>query len=662
MQRATITILLILFASVMMSMSGNRIMHLDTSNGMISNNVSMLAQDGRGCIWIATDAGVSRYDGYRFDSFFQDSKKDSHYYVTKIAYDTVKDEIRICDYFGKTAVISCSTFETALKEVRVITDTNWKNLLTGELSEELLKEKVSASDVTFVLQDRKGNLWVATNGKGVLIVSKKSNVFHIVYDDVDGKHTKAESNPRKKKAPSAIDRWQRRWTAVDGKGLILNHNDGTRQPISIGNDKYDNLINDIAMDSLGRLWVATYRGLATVTLNRDGSYTAPEYIKKNHGLNDRTVKAICIDGNGIVWMSHGRGLAQYDHQKNQIYNYDQRDGVPQVSFLPQGGMIRENGWISFDFKGGKCFFSPAEAINTQKGGIRACIVRATSADNTGMKAVDINDNSLQLPQDCNTITIAFSVEDITEADNVKYQYKLQGFDKEWINSWNKAGNITQVSYNDLPSGEYTFLVKARLRNNSFDDAPMAKFRFNVITPLWHSWLVGIACAVMLLAILLIAGKFIKKHGRRQNMSVEKREIRFHTPVHRPETQSANTVNGESPLQPTVRDKKFEDKLAAVINANITDDRLDIEFLMNEFGMSRSTLYRKIKGITGMSANELINKMRLEKAAELILQGYQVSEAAYNSGFNNISNFRKQFLKNFGVLPSEYRKTNNNPHI
>ena len=64
----------------------------------------------------------------------------------------------------------------------------------------------------------------------------------------------------------------------------------------------------------------------------------------------------------------------------------------------------------------------------------------------------------------------------------------------------------------------------------------------------------------------------------------------------------------------------------------------------------------------MSANELINKMRLEKAAELILQGYQVSEAAYNSGFNNISNFRKQFLKNFGVLPSEYRKTNNNPHI
>lgn len=44
------------------------------------------------------------------------------------------------------------------------------------------------------------------NGKGVLIVSKKSNVFHIVYDDVDGKHTKAESNPRKKKHhPSSTD-------------------------------------------------------------------------------------------------------------------------------------------------------------------------------------------------------------------------------------------------------------------------------------------------------------------------------------------------------------------------------------------------------------------------------------------------------------------------
>lgn len=102
------------------------------------------------------------------------------------------------------------------------------------------------------------------------------------------------------------------------------------------------------------------------------------------------------------------------------------------------------------------------------------------------------------------------------------------------------------------------------------------------------------------------------------------------------------------------DEEFIKKLDDIINQNMTDTNLSVESLADILHMSRSTLYRKIKDITNLSPNELINNARLKKAAELLLSGkYKVYEIAEIVGYNSQSSFSRNFQKSFSMSPSEF---------
>jgi AraC-like DNA-binding protein len=78
------------------------------------------------------------------------------------------------------------------------------------------------------------------------------------------------------------------------------------------------------------------------------------------------------------------------------------------------------------------------------------------------------------------------------------------------------------------------------------------------------------------------------------------------------------------------------------------------------GMSRTLLYTKLKALTGHSLSEFIRTIRLKKAAQMIAQtDINISEIAYDVGFNDLKYFRKSFKTLFNMLPSEYRA--NPPH-
>ena len=80
-------------------------------------------------------------------------------------------------------------------------------------------------------------------------------------------------------------------------------------------------------------------------------------------------------------------------------------------------------------------------------------------------------------------------------------------------------------------------------------------------------------------------------------------------------------------------------------------------MTDKFAMSHSTFYRKVKALTGVSANEYIRKVKLQRAMELLKTGeYNVTEVAMMTGFNNIGYFRRSFKKEFDITPSEVLKT------
>jgi len=102
------------------------------------------------------------------------------------------------------------------------------------------------------------------------------------------------------------------------------------------------------------------------------------------------------------------------------------------------------------------------------------------------------------------------------------------------------------------------------------------------------------------------------------------------------------------------DEKFLNGVKENILKRLGDEQLGVVTLAKEIGMSRAQLYRKISALTGLTVNELIRKLRLQKAAELLKQKWgPVTQVGYEVGFSNPSYFTKAFKKEFGVLPSEY---------
>ena len=104
------------------------------------------------------------------------------------------------------------------------------------------------------------------------------------------------------------------------------------------------------------------------------------------------------------------------------------------------------------------------------------------------------------------------------------------------------------------------------------------------------------------------------------------------------------------------DNEFLQKITQIIEENLEMEKMDIAFIADKMCMSHSTLYRKIKGLTEMSANEFIRKVKMRKGVELLMSGqYTISEIAYMIGFSSVAYFRQCFKDEYGMAPSDYVK-------
>lgn len=108
---------------------------------------------------------------------------------------------------------------------------------------------------------------------------------------------------------------------------------------------------------------------------------------------------------------------------------------------------------------------------------------------------------------------------------------------------------------------------------------------------------------------------------------------------------------------------FIEKAIAIVEEHMTNEDFDIQSLMEKLHMSQSTLYRKIKSLTGLSLTGFIRSVRLKNAAELILASDdKLNAIAYKVGFSDYKHFKESFKKQFDCLPSEFKTKINNIRI
>ena len=102
-----------------------------------------------------------------------------------------------------------------------------------------------------------------------------------------------------------------------------------------------------------------------------------------------------------------------------------------------------------------------------------------------------------------------------------------------------------------------------------------------------------------------------------------------------------------------QDLQFVERIQKLLNENIGDEAFSIDSLASELNMSRSSFYRKLKGLTGMTPVDFMKTQRMNRAADLLLKGNPIQNVSVKVGFTSASYFTKCFKQQFGVLPKDY---------
>ncbi len=263
-------------------------------------------------------------------------------------------------------------------------------------------------------------------------------------------------------------------------------------------------IRSIYEDSDGVLWIGTYDG----GLNRlkDGKFTS---YTTAQGLFNNGVFQILEDGRGNLWMSCNLGIYRVskkdlnDFAEGKIHSifsisYGKKDGLLNVEC---NGGRQPAGWKSHD---GKLWFP------TQNG---LAVIDAEGIEvNTQPPPVVIEDfiidnkpaafhETVQVQPGQADVEIHYTGLSFVTPENVKFKYKLEGLDNEWV----EAGTRRAAYYRYVPPGEYTFRVIAANRDGVWNTQG-ASVRIVVQPPFWRTrWFMSLAIAI-LAGLVLIAYK------------------------------------------------------------------------------------------------------------------------------------------------------------
>lgn len=164
-------------------------------------------------------------------------------------------------------------------------------------------------------------------------------------------------------------------------------------------------------------------------------------------------------------------------------------------------------------------------------------------------------------------------------------------------------------------------------------------------------------AILVLVILSFGLLQWQRYRYRKNREMLNLEIDYLTQQHK---ETVDRYKGNLVPEQTASLETYDQKLLkraiALVEEHITDPQLSVEKLAADMNMSRTSLHRKIKSITGFPPSELIRSIRLRKAAKLIANRVDTAtQIAVRVGFDDYSHFSKAFKKHFGVSPTSYEE-------
>lgn len=309
----------------------------------------------------------------------------------------------------------------------------------------------------FFFKDRAGNVWIAT-ATGVLVRRANDKLFQAIPGIKDQIVSISE------------DQSGHIWIATKGNGIFeFANGDFMRAAQQIGGDTpgiYTDQIETMAADQVGNLWIGTKdsRLLRYNTQQQKTTEIANTQLFSKNQLLDIVVL------NNVIWLSSTRNIYKVYPGQNRIIEYSTEDGVQVSMFAKRAYTIdKRTGSIYFGGYNGVVAFHPSSFVPQH---VPAVVVTDVKVNNVSSVLdadagkFNIHARTLRLEPNDQHIEISFSALEFTHSDKIRFMYKLEGVDKEWVYAPRERLFAT---YNNLGKGTYRFLIKATDLNNQWSD-------------------------------------------------------------------------------------------------------------------------------------------------------------------------------------------------
>jgi signal transduction histidine kinase/ligand-binding sensor domain-containing protein len=408
---------------------------LSVKDGLVSNEVYPLLQTSKGDIFIGTVQGVNRYANGKITSLGLKYSDKFPLYMRGLWEDSGE---RV--WLGYQGEGGFGRFEEPPSVKRI----GQNDLPTG------------ATDFT---SDREGNIWVATE-EGVFKYRDDREIAH---------YTVKDGLRNDKIITLHFDRGGTLWLGTfDG---LSQFKDGKFTNYYAEPNSPQGFVRVIYEDAEGVLWFGTYGdGLVRYQDGRFFNY------RVEHGLFNNGVFAILEDRRGNFWMSSNRGIHRVSRQelndfadgkipKLNSVSYDEKDGMLNAEC--NGGRLpaaikAKDGKLWFPTMGGIAIVDPeAERVNPRP---PLVVIENISVDRNPVD-LQASQSAIELQPGQSNIAIEYTGLSLIKSEQIKFRYKLEGLEEEWI----EAGTKRTVDYSYLPAGTYTFRLIAANANGIWNN-------------------------------------------------------------------------------------------------------------------------------------------------------------------------------------------------
>ncbi len=444
-----------------------------TADGESQPNVMGFIDDGAGTLWVGTfGEGLNAIDRSSGEITRYRNDPNSEY---RIADDYVMSLMR-----DRKGFIWAGTMRAGIVRLdpRTGDSTNFRH-------EPGNPNSLAADGVMTMYEDRDGLVWIGTFGGGISRYNPKNGQFGTFAPDSSDPY--AISGGRI--TSFAQDANGNMWVGSDGGGLNLMDRT-TERFYHFRHDPEDrnslasDTVYSINIDTDHNVWVGTQGGGLDRVVGSAADPASITFVNTSQedGLANDVIYGVQFDDAGWIWMSTNYGISRFNPDTGEIRNLHRKDGLQSEEFNFGAHYRSDSGELFFGGHNGFNAFRPDKIKAAKVVPLIALTGFFSGGDPTKSDLPLDEADTVEISWKDDVIAFEFAAMDFVAPEQNRYMYKLEGFDKDWID----LGNRRRVTYTDLDDGNYLLRVKAANSEGVWNEAGFA-LPVRVTAAPWDTW-------------------------------------------------------------------------------------------------------------------------------------------------------------------------------